>query len=454
MKRIQETWLSYWLTKPQRKPLILRGARQVGKSTLVREFAKKQKLDLFEINLEKNPELNTVFKTLKTPRILQELESTLRKKIVPENGLLFLDEIQCAPDAIPALRYFHEEHPDLPIIAAGSLLEFALSEHEFSMPVGRVEYAHMGPMTFEEFLQAIGEDFLLEAIHRFDWSAPIPHAAHQELKLRLREYLVIGGMPEAVASYAAEKNIFEVQQIHESIVGTYQDDFSKYSKKVDPLILRRLFRAIPTRVGTKIKYTKILEGEKSANVKKGLEWLIKAKIVTPAFHSDANRSPLHAEINESVYKCFFLDVGLMNSVCGVNLTRINEMSDLLLVNEGAIAEQFIAQQLLTLEDPYRSPQIYYWLREAKKENAEVDFVWQHKMNLIPIEVKAGKSGSLKSLLYFMARRKLGQAIRFDLNEFSCTLVSHQVQIESKIETPSFELLSAPLFLVGRLNQLP
>ena len=231
MQRHSEEQLNLWLQKPRRKPLIIRGARQVGKSTLVRQFAQSQQLTLAEINLEKHSQLDAVFQTNNLDQIIPELELIARVNLQQKNTLLFLDEIQSTPHALAVLRYFYEEMPQLPVITAGSLLEFVLQDHNFSMPVGRVEYLHLGPMTFKEFLLALGEDQLYNYISSYQLGQDWPQTAHRQLLRRQREYLFIGGMPESILAFSEHNSMLDARQIHRSIMQTYQDDFAKYSRE-------------------------------------------------------------------------------------------------------------------------------------------------------------------------------------------------------------------------------
>jgi uncharacterized protein len=219
LERHAENRVNNWYQKKNRKPLVLRGARQVGKSTLVRHFAAQKGLVLNEINLEQNLYLDEIFKSLDMGLIVQELNALTGRKIRSPDSLLFLDEIQATPHAIQALRYFYEEMPELPLISAGSLLEFASADHHFSMPVGRIEYYHMGPMTFSEFL-AVVEPALVSTISDFRIDAAIPLTAHRKLLKRQREFLFVGGMPEAVAAFSQEESVTEVTTVHRSIAGT------------------------------------------------------------------------------------------------------------------------------------------------------------------------------------------------------------------------------------------
>ena len=227
MKRFVEQTLHRWLKAARRKPLVLRGARQVGKTTLVRQFAAAAGFGLCEVNLERHLYLDRVFESLDTRRILRELETIGGVRL--DGAILFLDEVQATPHALPALRYLYEDRPDLPVAAAGSLLEFTLAEHGFSMPVGRIQYLHLGPMTFGEFLAAADPDAAGEA-GDLDPDAPPADAAHRRLLRRLREYLLVGGLPEAVLAHCESGSPLEVAAVHRSIAATYEDDFARYAR--------------------------------------------------------------------------------------------------------------------------------------------------------------------------------------------------------------------------------
>ncbi len=275
--RYAENHLQEWYRSRRRKPLVLRGARQVGKSTVIRQFAANNQMALAEINLERHLYLDAVFKTLDLNRIIHELEAVAGQKINPEDTILFLDEIQGTPHAIQALRYFYEERPDLPVVGAGSLLEFTLADHHFSMPVGRITYYHLGPLTFKEFLSAASPD-LEKYLTEFRIGEEIPLAAHKKLLNRQREYLFVGGMPEAVQLFIDEGSLTEVTAVQRSIADTYQDDFAKYAKQKDLVLLQQVFRYIPRGLGKKVKYSNMVREEPSIRVKNVIELLASARI--------------------------------------------------------------------------------------------------------------------------------------------------------------------------------
>ncbi len=450
LARLAESDLKKWIKKKNRKPLILRGARQVGKSTLVRLFAKNNNYILHEINLEKHLYLNKIFKTLDIPLIIRELEAVIGINILGKNAVIFLDEIQATPYALQALRYFYEERPQLAVISAGSLLEFTLSDHSFSMPVGRVEYYHLGPMTFKEYLISI-ESPLERCLSDFSLETGIPNAAHKKLLSRQREYLFIGGMPEAVHTFCHDGSITDVTDVHRSIADTYQDDFSKYARNRELALLQQIFRYIPRTIGQKIKYSNISREQRSGDIKAAIELFSKAGICHKIYHSHCSGIPLFADIREKTYKLLFMDIGMVNHICGNDWITIQSFENTRLVNEGSLAEQFIGQHLI--RNKKHAPGLCYWLREVKTANAEVDYVISHGPLILPVEVKAGKSGVLKSLQQFVIHKRPEYAVRFDLNPPGLQDVSHKTSTLKGVESIEFKLLSLPLYMVEELPRI-
>jgi uncharacterized protein len=454
MDRIAEKRLTDWLDSNYRKPLIIRGARQVGKSTLVRQFADHKKLTLHEVNLERHPTLVEVFKTQDTGKILRELEFICGKgPISGEDGLLFLDEIQSAPIAIQTLRYFHEDHPGLPVISAGSLLEFTMSKHSFSMPVGRVEYLYLGPVTFEETLAAMEKGALLDLLSNYRLHEVFPQSAHDQLLELQRVWLLVGGMPEAIQRFIDANSLDAVFDVHASIIETYKDDFAKYATQADLLRLHKVFNYVPMAAGEKFKYVRADPGEQSRVLRKAFNLLEKAQIVMKACHTDASGLPLGATINRRVFKPFFLDCGLMNSICGVQWISLNELKRTSFINKGQLAEQFIAQHLAFIGKNNVSPVLTYWLREGRAGNAEIDFVAQLGQSIVPVEVKAGKSGSLRSLQQFVNQKQVRMGVRFDLNLPSYQHVSHALSHGGESVQVKFDLLSLPLYMIEELPRI-
>jgi len=433
-------YIKKWHQNEHRKPLIIRGARQVGKSYLVREFARRESLSLVEINFEKNPETADLFDKKSIQKTCEFLELQYKTRMEPKTTLLFLDEIQAAPQVIPVLRYFYEEKPELSIIAAGSLLEFVLKDHSFSMPVGRLEYLHLGPMTFEEFLEANGEQSLKKFIGEFHLKETIPLPLHQRLMEQIRIFCVTGGMPEAVSSFL--QNSWEgCESVKRNMLSTYEDDFSKYRHRLPDLRLKKVFQKIPRLVGEKLKYVNIDPLERSKDLSVALDLLCMARVGHRVYHSSANGVPLGAEINEKFFKLLFLDVGLASSVCGLNRLDFEKDEDLNLVNEGRIAEQLVGQHLLYDLPPYQTPELYYWAREKKNASAEIDYVVSRGPQVIPVEVKSGKSGSLRSLHLFLKDKKLPLGLRF--NSAPPTVLREK----------DFTLISLPFYFVGQWRRL-
>jgi len=453
MKRLAEKDLQRWYTRSRRKPLVIRGARQVGKSTLVRQFAEEQRLRLYEVNLERHRKLDSVFSSGNTEDILQELAYVCGMgKLDGKQGLLFLDEIQATPHAIPFLRYFYEDIPELPVIAAGSLLEFTLAKHHFSMPVGRIEYLFLGPMSFYEYLLARRETDLCELMTSFSWEV-FPLAAHDRLLRHLRNFLLIGGMPEAVLAAIESGDPEEISDVHSSIIETYVDDFGKYARESQLTRLQTVFHHVPSNTGKKLIYSHIDPHASARELKPAVDLLIKAGVILPAHHCTANGLPLRAEMNRRVVKLFFLDVGLMNHVCGLHHIALGDMCHRRFVNEGALAEQMIAQHLLHAGRRNVTPELNYWLREGRSSNAEVDFLAVSNGRILPVEVKAGKAGTLKSLHRFIHDKQQGLAVRLDLNLPSQQTVDMRFRLGTSSEHVQYNLLSLPLYMVEQLPRL-
>ena len=449
MTRLAEDALHRWLTARRRKPLVLRGARQVGKTTLVRQFAAAAGLALCEVNLERHLYLDRVFERLDTGRMLRELETLGGTRL--DGALLFLDEVQATPRALPALRYLYEDRPDLPVVAAGSLLEFTLAEHGFSMPVGRIQYLHLGPLTYREFLAAV--DPAAGDPAATDPDTPPTDAEHRRFGRRLREYLMVGGLPEAVLAYRESGSPVEVAAVHRSIASTYEDDFAKYASRTPRARLQRLFRLVPRCVGRPVTYRRLDPDARAAEVSRAIDLLVKARVCHQVSHSHCSGMPLGADAGNHASKLLFMDVGLMNHLCGLDLPDIEALDDTRLVNEGGMAEQYVGQQLASLSGGDRPPELHYWLRHARRGNAEIDYVIAHRDWIVPIEVKAGRSGSLKSLLQFVHEKRPPIAVRFDANPPTVQTAHHAIRTAAGTRDVTARILSLPLYAVEALPRL-
>jgi predicted AAA+ superfamily ATPase len=347
-----------------------------------------------------------------------------------------------------SLRYFFESRPDLPVVAAGSLLEFTLAESGVSMPVGRIHYHFLGPLSFAEFLAALGEDLLLGALHSQGDPSQFSLVAHQRLLEILRTYLLVGGMPEAVARYAETRDLAAAIRVHRSIVNTYVDDFGKYVRGADIERMRRIFEQLPLHLARKVRYNRFHPDWRAADIRRCLDLLQRSGIAVAAVHSDGNGAPLGAEEDPSVYKLFHLDVGLVGTMMGLDPVGLADFATGRFINEGVLAEQFVSQQLLRSKAPDENPRLHYWQREGASRNAEVDFLVQRGSTVIPIEVKSGTSGTLRSLHQFMLKHPDQEALRFDLNPPSLQNIDVQVMSGQEKTTSRYRLRNQPLYLAG------
>ncbi len=453
LNRFEINDLIAWAKRAHRKPLVVRGARQVGKSTLVRQLAQRVPLNLVELNFERNPELKDAFTSRNPAQIVQNLQLLTGQTPRAGESLLFLDEIQAAPDVLTTLRYFYEEMPDLHVIAAGSLLEFTLADARFPMPVGRVDYMHLGPMQFEDFLDAIGQaplaSWLREVSLQKLRDEPLSTALHDKLVELLRQYWIIGGMPEAIAVFARDQDVREAARVHHSIVATYRDDFGRYSHGSLKDRVQLVFDRLPTMVGRKFKYARVSQEHRSTDLAAALQQLCMARVAHKVLHTSANGVPLGAEADERNFKVLYLDVGLMCTALHLGLLDLRR-EPLTLVNDGAIAEQFIGQHLLYRGEPYEAPSLHYWNREAKSSSAEIDYLIDFGQQVVPVEVKSGRTGTLKSLHYFLKEKQRTFGLRFNGDTPSLLSTSTRLPDQTEIQ---YELLSLPLYMIGQTKRL-
>lgn len=450
MERRQLAILDDWLAARDRKPLVVRGARQVGKSTLVRLFAERCQRPLAEVNLERHADLGPVFARNDPAHLLNVLETLPGIDALGPDALLFLDEMQAVPESIPALRYLREDMPDLPVLGAGSLLDFALADHRAPMPVGRVAYLHMGPMSFTEFLVAVGREGLARAINAFEMERGIDPAIHSRLLQLVRVFFFTGGMPEAVQAYAHSQRLHDVSEVHRSIIDTYREDFPKYvgSRALGRIV--NVFNFAARNTGRKVKYIHFSREDRAATVKADIDLLCMARVLSKVTHSHCNGLPLQADADPRTYKLLFMDVGLMNAVSGLGWSAIERADETRLVNEGAIAEQFVGQHLEGLLASSPNRELSYWLREGRAANAEVDYVAAFDGRVVPIEVKAGAGGGLKSLHQFVGEKGVPVAVRFDAALPSSQTVRTRVQRGRSQVEAAYRLVSLPIYLVERL----
>lgn len=369
-------------------------------------------------------------------------------KRISSKSLIFIDEIQAQEKMIRALRYFYEDRGELAVIAAGSLLDLALNETEQG-PVGRIEYYYLGPMQFTEFLEALGDHMLVEYIQ--SPKEKFIEAVHAKCVARYREFLFVGGMPEVVAAYVATKSPVEVRRVQEAIIETYRDDFSKYAKHSQIHRVRRVFDYVPEHLGQKVKYAEINRDERSRDLKVALDLLIKARVVLPVYHANSTALSLRSFKDSDTFKLYFLDVGLVNALQRTPWTDLVGVFSMDTIFKGAISEQFAAQHLFYMESGSLEPELFYWLRDKKKQNAEVDFIVPIDHLLAPVEVKAESAAHIRSLLVFMSEKKWPLAVKLSLEMLSSELVERSVK--GSKEPAVFELRTVPLYLIESLKSI-
>lgn len=418
-----DKYLLEWKEDKQRKPLLLRGARQVGKSSSVRHLGKTFK-HFLEINLERRSEARSIFEAITDPHeVAERLAVLVGVPIIPGETLLFIDEIQCSANAIKMLRYFKEDYPELHVVAAGSLLEFALADLS-SYGVGRITSFFMHPFSFREFLLAQGKDMWVEAIEHAGIEAPLFEALHHNLVEVFRSFLLVGGMPASVAVWLDEGSYLKCAQVQEDIQQAYFDDFSKYSRKANPELLRAVLKSVIAQNGNKFVYSKVMETYKISDVKEALQMLCRAGLIHEVCMTSANGLPLGAEVNSKFKKYIFLDTGLMLRIQAFDMGSTDIIDHFILtasatdlVNKGSLAEMFVGLELIKNGNPRLPENLFYWENLNRGAEAEVDYVTAWHMAVLPIEVKSGISGKMKSLRLFMQNRSLRTAIRTSLENF-------------------------------------
>ena len=389
-----------WKKSKFRKPLIVRGARQVGKTYSIKDFGKNNFNNLLVFDFEKEKSLHKIFeRDLNVKKIIMELEIHAGKRISMENTLIFFDEIQSCPRALLSLRYFFEDMNEIYIIAAGSLLEFAMGD--LSFPVGRVEFEWMRPMSFTEFLLARKKDLYLEYFPTLETQNKLTETLHEKIMEELRLYLIVGGMPEAVKRFVNTHSLREAADVHRSLSQAYFQSFLKYLKRVDIESLEYILFQIPKQVGNQIKYTKIDPEQRIQKTKASLQILERALIINRVNSTFAQGLPLGANVSSRIFKAIFLDIGFMQHLCGINPNLILQEKDLLNIYKGRLAEQFVGQELLVNNKGSENDKLYYWSRQKKSSSAEVDYLIVRNGKIYPIEVKSGPAGKLKSMHLIM-----------------------------------------------------
>jgi predicted AAA+ superfamily ATPase len=417
MKRLVDYYLQNWKSDKYRMPLLVRGARQVGKTFSIRKLGESFK-HFVEINLEEAPEVHAVFeKNLDPERVVAELSAITGKEIIPGSTLLFIDEIQIVPRALTALRYFYEKMPNLHVIAAGSLLDFTI-EH-VGLSVGRVQSLYMYPLSFIEFLVALGYEGLVKEIMNHNPDQSMSDVIHAKALELLGDYCAIGGMPRTVQLWIMEKNPLQIARVHATILDAYSQDFMKYATTVQIKYVDLVFNYIPIQMGKKFKYSAIEGDYRKRELAPALDLLVTAGVAHKIYHSAGQGIPLGAQKDIQDYKVIFLDIALAQALLGLDVAGwfVQPLAEF--INKGSVVEAFIGQEMLTYDDPYIKKNLYYWHREARGSEAEVDYLMEQKEGIIPVEVKSGAGTTLRSLQSFLeSHTATPYGLRFSTQNYS------------------------------------
>lgn len=416
MKRHLDSYLRHWRAEDDRKVLLVRGARQVGKTYCVRGLGAEFE-HFLEVNFEQEKPVSRFFEgSLDPVEICAKLEAYFDVAIVPGETLLFFDEIQACPQALRSLRFFYEKMSNLHVVAAGSLLEFALAEIP-SFGVGRISHRFLYPMTLAEFLDECGGRALNEMVRKASFDAPLDEALHEKLLEKISVFLLIGGMPAVVEAYRAGRGLRYCQSIIDELLTSLRDDFAKYSRNALLTRMDEVLLSVAGQAGGKFKYSNVPTEGAHRSCKDALSLLEKAHLVHRVYHTSARGLPLGAQANLKKFKVLPFDVGIYQRLLGLGLSEhlVSDPSDL--VNRGAIAEVFVGLELLAHYPPHTRRQLHYWHREARASNAEVDYVIQQHGTIVPIEVKAGTRGQMQSMHIFLNDRNLPAGIRISHENF-------------------------------------
>lgn len=405
-----------WKEDDDKKPLLIRGARQVGKSSAIKKLGTYFE-NYLEVNFEVDKDVALFFEHSLDPiAICTKLSAYFNVPIVAGKTLLFFDEIQSCIPAISSLRFFYEKYPELHVVAAGSLLEFALNEIP-SFGVGRIRSIFLYPFSFDEFLLAHGETGLIKIKQDADWKNPILEPFHNKLIDYLKTFLIIGGLPEVVKTFVKTKDFITCNQVLKDLVITYIDDFAKYKNRVNTTNLLAVFNAVAKNTGQKFIYSHVSEHMYIQQVRDALELLTMAGIIIPVTHTAANGIPLGAEVKVKTRKYMPFDTGICLQLLNLKVSDFITAKEFSVINKGYIAEVFAGLELLKYSDCLNRNSLYYWQREEKSGNAEVDYLIQQQQNILPIEIKSGTKGSMQSLHYFMGKKNINRGIRSSLENF-------------------------------------
>jgi predicted AAA+ superfamily ATPase len=427
MKRLLIQEMIVWKNTKNRKPLIIQGARQVGKTWLMKEFGKQEFEQVVYLNFESSSRLNNLFSAdFNIERIIAVIEIETNQKIIAETTLLIFDEIQEVDKGLTALKYFQEQAPQYYIVAAGSLLGISLQKNN-SFPVGKVDFMKLYPMSFMEFLYNGGQQRLVEQIKYKNWE--LISSFHEQLIEQLRLYYFIGGMPEVVFNYLENKSLESVRALQQKICTGYENDFSKYAPNEIVPKIKMVWNSLISQLAKenrKFIYGQIKKGARAKDFEMAINWLVDAGLVLKVNRIEKPTMPLNAYADFDSFKLYFLDIGLLNAIGNLDQKIILESNSILTEYKGALTEQFVCQQLKI------KTEIYYWT--APNATAELDFIFQQHNEVIPVEVKAEENLKSKSLKTFVEKFENKNAIRTSM---------------SKFRTESW-LTNVPLYAIGEI----
>lgn len=417
IKRDIDKELSRWKNQANRKPLLLRGARQVGKTETVRNLAKSF-YNFLEINFEENKRIHTIFEgNLSPDEICENLSAIYNITIIKGKTLLFFDEIQSCLPAIQSLRFFYEKMPELHLIAAGSLFEFALSAIP-SFGVGRIRSMFMYPLSFNEFLGALQEDKLSDLKKKASPGYPLQISIHEKLLTYLKKFLFLGGMPEVISTYIKSKDFNSCGKVLDDLIFSFNDDFAKYKKRIPATRVRDVFNSMIKQTGGKFIYSKVATGINHVQIKETINLLIQAGLIYPVTHTSGNGIPIGAEVNLKKQKMLLFDTGIFLRMLNFNMNDFLLSNDFKIINIGHVSEQFVGLELLKEQSVYKRNNLYYWHRESKSSNAEIDYLIVRNNKIVPIEVKAGTKGSMQSMFIFLKEKDADFGIRISNENFA------------------------------------
>ena len=414
MKRTAYADLLTWKNRAGHKPLIVQGARQVGKTYLLKEFGKNEYQDCVYINFEETPDAATLFQSNLTPSALLEgLSAFAGRKIRPVETLIIFDEIQICQRALTSLKYFCEQAPEYHVIAAGSLLGVSVGKNT-GFPVGKVNFLALYPMSFFEYLESMDAVLLQEHLENKSDLAPLPDALHNRLMEALRYYLFLGGMPAVVDSYAKNRDVQEARRLQKEILDAYERDFSKYSTPSEAIRISEIWRSIPAqlvRENKKFLYSTIRKGGRASAFESAIEWLRRAGLIILVQSLSTAKLPLRAYVDNGKFKAYMLDNGLLGALVDIEPKAIVTGDRILSEYNAAFTENYVASELTTGKNEH----LYYW----RSENiAEVDFVFGKETRILPLEVKSGLSGGIKGLRVFAEKYKPARIYRTSPRNFT------------------------------------